>query len=332
MCVQRLHVVQLSRAGTKTMPNSAVQTYIDPHEYQSSVRATDVTVLLTGRGRFQAKLTRMDLHRLWMRSGETSLPYIMRGAWTNHRCIVSFLTGPEYTPYHHNGLELWPGSILVNPLGTEFYRRSTGRRCGSMSLAPDDLAAVGHALVGREIAAPIATQMVRPPPNVMTRLLHLYDAAEKLTESAPEILTHPEVARAMEDELVRAMVRCLTDGNPVGSEKSRGQRESVMRRFERVLEENQDTPVHLTDICRAIGVSARSLRMHCQEHLGLSPHRYLWLRRMHQARQALALADAAAKTVTEIAIDHGFWELGRFSVAYRRLFDESPSATLRRPG
>ncbi len=314
------------------MPDCAVQTYADPHEYQSSVRATDVTVLLTGRGRFQAKLTRMDLHRLWMRSGETSLPYIMRGAWANHRCIVSFLTGPEPTAYQHNGLELWPGSILVNPLGTEFYRRSTGRRCGSMSLAPDELAATGRALVGREIAAPIATQMVRPPPEAMMRLLRLYDTAEKLAETAPEILTHPEVARAMEDELVRAMVRCLVDGDPVGSEKSRGQRESVMRRFERVLEENQDTPTHLTDVCTAIGVSARALRMHCQEHLGISPHRYLWLRRMHQARRALALADATAKTVTEIAIDHGFWELGRFSVAYKRLFNESPSATLRRPG
>src|SRR5262249_31415101 len=32
----------------------------------------------------------------------------------------------------------------------------------------------------------------------------------------------------------------------------------------------------------------------------------------------------------EIVTDHGIWELGRFSVAYRRLFGESPSCTLRR--
>jgi len=43
-------------------------------------------------------------------------------------------------------------------------------------------------------------------------------------------------------------------------------------------------------------------------------------------RPAFMRADPAAVTVTGIAIDHGFWELGRFSVEYRALFGESPFA------
>jgi len=63
----------------------------------------------------------------------------------------------------------------------------------------------------------------------------------------------------------------------------------------------------------------------------MGPKRYLLLRRMHLARRALLMADPATATVTEIITNFGFWELGRFSVAYRSLFGESPSASLSRP-
>ena len=61
----------------------------------------------------------------------------------------------------------------------------------------------------------------------------------------------------------------------------------------------------------------------------MGPIRYLWLRRMHLARQELLRADPATTTVTSIATAQGFWELGKFSVAYRLLFGESPAVTLR---
>jgi len=97
------------------------------------------------------------------------------------------------------------------------------------------------------------------------------------------------------------------------------------------LETNADRTLYVAELCAATGASDRTLRVCCQEHLGMSPMRYLWLRRMHLARRALRIADPGATTVTEIATSYGFWELGRFSVAYRSLFGEAPSAALRRP-
>src|SRR5206468_10190036 len=92
---------------------------------------------------------------------------------------------------------------------------------------------------------------------------------------------------------------------------------------------NEDRALYVGEICAAIGVTDRSLRMHCAEHLGMSPHRYLCLRRMNLARRALETS-ARPSTVSQIATEFGFYELGRFAVAYRQLFGELPSAALRR--
>ena len=86
----------------------------------------------------------------------------------------------------------------------------------------------------------------------------------------------------------------------------------------------------MADLAAQIGVTYWTLRHCCLEYLGMSPKRYLWLRRMHLVRRALPRADAERTTVTEITTDYGFWEFGRFSVAYRSLFGESPSTALRR--
>jgi transcriptional regulator GlxA family with amidase domain len=105
---------------------------------------------------------------------------------------------------------------------------------------------------------------------------------------------------------------------------------AIITRFLEFLTAHPNRPLYLTEICAAIGVAERTLRAACEEHLGMGPIRYLTLRRMHQARCALLRAEASNTTVTRIAMDHGFCELGRFSVAYCSLFRESPSETLRR--
>jgi AraC-like DNA-binding protein len=132
-------------------------------------------------------------------------------------------------------------------------------------------------------------------------------------------------------ELEHVMSECLTQGASMGEGVASRHHLWVVARLEELRAANPDRSLSLNEICAAIGVSERTLRTCCQEHLGIGPIRYLWLRRMHLVQRALAQADPATTTVTAVATDFGFWELGRFSVAYRKVFGESPSTTLRRP-
>ncbi len=313
------------------MPDSSVLTFSDPYEYQRSIRAASVQLVVAEPGTYWAKLTRMDLHRVWMQRSQESLARAWYSTTAESRRIIYFLTDDQQAPVRISGIEVPPDRIMVYSSGSEHHHYSSAAcRWGTMSLAPDDLAAAGRAIAGRDLTSPAWDQLIQPSPRLMSRLLRLHESAGRLAATVPDILAHPEVARAMEQELVRVMVACLTDGAEIDAARPAHNRVPVMRRLERVLEENPGRPLYMPELCAAIGVSARTLQLHCHEHLRMGPHQYLWLRRMNLVRRALAQAAPAETNVTRIATEHGFWELGRFSVAYRRLFGEPPSATLRR--
>ncbi len=200
-----------------------------------------------------------------------------------------------------------------------------------MSLSPDHLAKTAYSLVGRELSAPKDTYRVRPHASLLAHLRRLHSAAGNLAASAPEVLAHPEAARSLEEALTQAMIRCLTDGARLETDRSFRNHLMVMARLEDFLAAHSSRPLYLSEICAAANASEHTIRICCNEHLGMGPVRYLWLRRMHQARHALLRASEEGTTVTSIALAHGSWELGRFSVAYRRLFGETPLASLRRP-
>ena len=308
-------------------------TFADPDAYHANIRRTTVAEgVVTARGEYRSELTRTDLHRLWMQRGDETLARVLNFTASGQRVPILFATDQRQAAMHFSGLELSPDEIILIGYSTaSHHRTSAACRWGAISLTLEDLVAAGQAIVGRELAAPSFTHRIRPPPTLFARLLSLHEAAGHLAKAAPDILAHPEVARALEQALVHAMVSCISGGETVEASSAHHRHAAIMRRLEEVLEANPDRTLYAAELCAAAGTSDRTLRICCQEHLGMSPMRYLWLRRMHLARRALRMADPGAATVTEIATNYGFWELGRFSVAYRLLFGESPSASLRRP-
>ena len=109
----------------------------------------------------------------------------------------------------------------------------------------------------------------------------------------------------------------LSDGQAIEVGSAHWRHAAAVRRLEDFFEANSGRTLYVTALCGAAAISDRTLRTLCQEHLGMSPARYLWLRRIHLARRALPMADPATTTVTKIATNYGFWELARFSVEYR---------------
>jgi AraC-like DNA-binding protein len=312
------------------MPQSRILEFADPDAFQAAFRAVDIHLLVTGKGTFRADMVQVDLGRLLMQRSADSLSRIMRVTIGPPRAPITFLGGMNERSVHLGSVELHAGEIVVWGRNTVGHQRTSGAsRNASLSLTHEDLAAAGRAIAGREMTAPPDTSIARPAPRLMARLIDLHETTTNLARTAPDILATPAVARTLEQELTHAMVSCLSGHLPTKTERHSLQHKRVIARFEDFLAARRYEPVHLPEMCAAIGASERTLRSCCNEHFGMGPIRYLWLRRMHLARRALLRADPATATVTSTATAYGFWELGRFSVEYRALFGESPSASLR---
>jgi AraC-like DNA-binding protein len=245
---------------------------------------------------------------------------------------IFYLTDADQASIRHCGRDLEFGQLVVAGPGSTHHHRTNGPcRWTTLSLTRKDLAAASVALVGVDLALPSDSHRLRPPPALMSRLLTIHQAAEKLAAHAPEVLAQSEAVRTLEHAFVLAMIKCLSTNNPVEMTCGTLRHTAIIARFEELLAANCGQPLHLAEICAAIGASERTLRVSCIEHLGMGPIRYLWLRRMHLVHSVLIQTVPGSATVTKIATDTGFWELGRFAVEYGALFGEAPSATLRRP-
>ncbi len=313
------------------LPSSSILNFTDPGACQEAIRGGQVELLVTKGGDYRTELTKVALNRISIDRFDETLPRILRGAVSPNRAAIGFLTDWDQPEVRHCGVSISPGEIMVDDRHAVHHTTNGPSRWGSISLTLEDLAVAGVAVVGRPVTAPSLMRVIRPSAQSVSRLLRLHEAGGRLAKTAPEILANPEVGRALENEIIHAMIVCLTDNTNVERSIGNLRHSMVMARLEEFLAEHERVPLYVAEVCRFIGVSERTLRACCSEQLGVGPIRYLWLRRMHLARRALVQAQPGTSTVTGIAANYGFWEFGRFSVEYRALFGVSPSETLQQP-
>ena len=106
-------------------------------------------------------------------------------------------------------------------------------------------------------------------------------------------------------------------------------RKEIVERAEQLLRERAADPLPISHLSLLVGVSERGLRNAFNAVRGMSPKRFVIHDRLNEVRRALSDPQASRATVTDIATEHGFFELGRFAGRYKAVFGETPSMTLR---
>ena len=315
------------------MPGSGTRTFLEADHYEASLRQARIEILIALSPKFKARLTWAELHDLQVLRCEEDFS---RVAYVGLAPQLSFVTFPGHSrpPPVCGGTEMRPDEIAVHGRGERMHQ-STPRSFvwNVIALNRLHLEQYGRALSGKAFSLPQEGEILHPSTRDMARLRRLHAQVCHLAETKPRLLAHTEVARAIEQGLIQTLVACLTAASRRAEGPAKRRRTNIMNRFEEVLAEHFSEPLHTSELCELIGVTQRTLRSCCSQFLGMSPIRYVLLRRLSRARVALRDAAPDGANLSELVRGFGFTQPGRFEAAYRAAFSETPLTTLQRtPG
>jgi AraC family transcriptional regulator, ethanolamine operon transcriptional activator len=142
-------------------------------------------------------------------------------------------------------------------------------------------------------------------------------------------LSSPAALESFQKELLEALREAFAKNqNSTNRHFSRWQRQAKLA--EQFAQGVFDDARTVAEMALESGVPERTLRTAFHRCYGLAPIEYLRVVRLHSAQQLLLSSCPDQTTVTQVAFELGFWDLGRFAGAYRKLFGELPSVTLRK--
>lgn len=249
---------------------------------------------------------------------------------------VSFMVPLAPQPGHVvNGEPLHSNMFVVAGPGAEYFAQEPRGKDSFFGALPEEMVRQDLAAATGQDSPYIPThvQVLEAQPAGLAALrqtlLRIHDQAVK----NPELFSSATARCNMERALVTSWVQAWVSAQPVwkvNGSRAKWYADQNLKRALEHLHEHDDQPVYLLELCRTLGVSARTLELLFKRNLGVSPMRYLKLRRLQQVRTKLRAADPYRIYVKSVALEAGFWDLGRFAMDYRGLFKESPSTTLRK--
>ena len=312
------------------MPGGGTRTFLEPDYYEASLGQAQIQAVILPVSKFRARITWAELHHLQLLRCEQEAPHVAYVRLAPELAFVTFPADSEPLPVWR-GREMQAGEIIFHGRGERLHQStSTPSVWNVIAMDPAEFERYGRALSGMPFSLPPDGRTLQPSQRVAAGLRRLHARICRLAETKPKILSHSEVARAIEQGLIQMLVSCLTTVSARTDGYIKRRHARIMIRLEEVLAEHLSRPLQAPVLCSLVAVSERTLRLCCTEFLGMSPSQYVLLRRLKEVRRALRDANPDAVNVGEVAHRFGFLELGRFAEGYRATFGEAPTTTLQR--
>ncbi|WP_415231282.1 helix-turn-helix domain-containing protein [Psychromonas sp.] len=106
-------------------------------------------------------------------------------------------------------------------------------------------------------------------------------------------------------------------------------KQRVISSVSRYIKQSNRYPLTITELCKIAHVSRRALHYCFEQGLGVSPIQYIRDCRLNEIRRIL-LKEETEVSISDLALDFGFFHISTFNVHYKQLFGETPTQTIQR--
>jgi hypothetical protein len=247
------------------MPGGGTRTILEPDHYEAGLDQAQIQAVILPRDKFRARLTWAELHHMQVLRCEEDAPRIAYVQFAPGLAFVMFSADSGPLPVWR-GAEMQTGDIVFHGRGERLHQSTPGPFVWNViAMDPAQLEYYGRALSGTPFSLSSEARPLQPSRRIAAGLRRLHARICRLAETKPKIVSHFEVARAMEQGLIQMLVTCLSTANARADGHAKRRHARIMVRFEEVLAEHLSRPLGTPELCTLVAVSDQTLRLCCAE-------------------------------------------------------------------
>ncbi|ATJ81552.1 AraC family transcriptional regulator [Halomonas beimenensis] len=184
-------------------------------------------------------------------------------------------------------------------------------------------------LLGRKVTAPVVFDPRMPLEGHLGDWWKTVAHLQELLGAEGSLCDLPEVWGNFENSLITSLLYAQPHNYSGELHGRQQERPGYLDQLERMMRESLDQPLTLGDLEKASGVSRERLYQDFHAHFGTAPIAHFRNLRFDWVKRRLEHA-GPRESVSSIAMDCGFLQLGRFSKEYQKRFGERPSQAIGR--
>jgi len=275
-------------------------------------------------GNFQADLFATTLGNGLFSGGDYSRSVLTEGTFSEDHMVFGFLHETS-APGTLNGTTFNKHNILLASEGAPIdYVMSTGSQWSAFQFKREDLMKTGVSLPKE------GSQMFQLHPETerifISEMNAIADYLHKSSDTQLPMLN----AEILYNHMLSRYASVIEDTHYQTPLKAKDSAH-LAKKIHHYLQENASFPIQMIHLAELIDKGERTVERIFKQYFSISPYTYLKIHRLHLVRQQLiSQGNFPAQNITAVAMNNGFMSMGYFSKEYKKLFNETPTETMKK--